>query len=149
MHTVIKALERFDGLATTGELRGQGIHRDQIDIAYMYNRIYRVRKGLWCLPGLPRDIRQAQRAKGRLACVSALVHHGVIEDSGFDLHVSARLGQVSWHPIPARDGVIRHWSREPLAGDRFAVSAEVAWAQFAICLAVGSRDVRLQQPDSL
>jgi hypothetical protein len=91
----------------------------------------------------------AQRVKARLACVSALVHHGVIDDAGFDLHVSARAGQVSWHPVPQRVGVLRHWSRRPLDGDRFAVSVREAWVQFAVCSGVASRDVRLRRTDSL
>ena len=95
---VIDALLRCDGLATTAQLRALGIHRGQLDIAYMYGRIWRVRKGMWCLPGLPRPVLRAQRVKGRLACVSALAFHGVIEDDGGPLHVSARVGQVSWHP---------------------------------------------------
>ena len=120
-----------------------------IDIACMYGRIWRVRKGLWCLPDLPAPVVRAQRAKGRLACVSALVYHGVIDDTGFDLHVAARAGQVSWHPVPSRDDLVRHWSRRPLAGDRFAVSPETAWAQFALCREVAGSEVRLRRPDSL
>lgn len=149
MQMVIDALRRFDGLATTAELRARGIERGMIDIAYMYGRVWRVRKGLWALPDIPRAVLAAQRAKGRLACVSALVFHGVIEDGGFKLHLSARIGQVSWHPVPERPEIVRHWSRTPLDGDRFAVSAEVAWAQFALCREVASGDVRLPQTDSL
>ena len=106
MQRVVDAVRSVGGLATTRQLLNQGIERGMIDIAYMYERIWRVRKGLWCVPELPRDVVRAQRVKGRLACVSALVHHGVIEDDGFDLHVSARSGQVSWHPVPAREHVI-------------------------------------------
>ena len=149
MQQVIDALRRSDGLATTSELRARGIDRGMIDIAYMYGRIWRVRKGLWCIPDLARPVLQAQRAKGRLACVSALVYHGLIDDEGFDLHVSARLGQVSWHPVPSRKGVVRHWSRTPLDGDRFAVGPETAWAQFALCSAVAGGDVRMRRTDSL
>ncbi|MGE3194698.1 MAG: hypothetical protein AB7K08_14660 [Microbacteriaceae bacterium] len=149
MKPVIDALHRCDGLATTAQLRALGIHRGQIDIAYMYGRIWRVRKGMWCLPELPRPVLRAQRVKGRLACVSALAFHGVIEDDGGPLHVSARVGQVSWHPVPERDDVVRHWSRTRLGGDRFAVDVETAWAQFALCRAVASGDVRLRGTDSL
>ena len=149
MQKVIEVLRSWDGLATTRELHMRGVDRGMLDVAVMYGRIHRVRKGLWCLPDLAPSVRAAQRAKGRLACVSALVHHGVIEDEDFGLHVSARLGQVSWHPAPERSAVVRHWSREPLDGDRFAVSADVAWAQFALCTQVAGRDVRLRQPDSL
>ena len=149
MKPVIDVLREYDGLATTAQLRARGIDRGQIDIAYMYDRIWRVRKGLWCLPDIPRPVLRSQRVKGRLACVSALVYHGVFDADDGPVHVSARFGQVSWHPVPARDDVVRHWSRSPLAGDRFAVDVETAWAQFALCRGVAGRDVRLRRTDSL
>lgn len=149
MQMVIDALLRSDGLATTDELLSRGIDRGMIDIALMYGRIRRVRKGLWGVLDLPPAVIASQRVKGRLACVSALVHLEVIEEAEFGLHVSAPQGQVSWHPLAPRHGLVRHWSRAPLDGDRFAVSESVAWAQFALCVQVAGRDVRLRQPDSL
>lgn len=149
MRSLYTTLELHDGMATTAELRAAGVERFMIDIAVMYGRVLRVRKGLWCLPSVPKPVVAAQRAKGRLACVSALVYHGEIEDHGFDLHVSARLGQVSWHPVPQRRGLVRHWSRRPLGGDRFAVGVQEAWDQFATCDAVAGREVRSLRPDSL
>jgi hypothetical protein len=146
---VIEVLAALGGLATTAELRRHGIDRWGLEIPVMYGKVIRVRKGLWCLPGLPPAVIAAQRAKGRLACVSALVHHGVIEDAGFALHVSAREGQVSWHPVPPRDGLVRHWSRRPREGDRFAVSVPEAWRQFGLCPVVAGREVRLLRTDSL
>lgn len=149
MKPVIDVLREYDGLATTAQLRARGIDKGQIDIALMYDRIWRVRKGLWCLPDIPRPVLNSQRAKGRLACVSALEYHGVFDHDGTGLHVSARLGQVSWHPVPQRDDVVRHWSRSRLGGDRFAVDVDTAWAQFALCRGVAGRDVRLRRTDSL
>jgi hypothetical protein len=149
MQMVIDVLRHSGGLATTDELLMKGIDRGMIDIALMYGRIRRVRKGLWGVLDLPTAVIESQRVKGRLACVSALVHHEVIEEADFALHVSAPQGQVSWHPVPTRRGLVRHWSRAPLDGDRFAVSESVAWAQFALCRQVAGRDVRLRQPDSL
>jgi hypothetical protein len=149
MQMVIDALRRSDGLATTDELLSRGIDRGMIDIALMYGRIRRVRKGLWGVLELPPAVVASQRAKGRLACVSALVHHELIDEAEFGLHVSAPLGQVSRHPLAPRHGVVRHGSRAPLDGDRFAVSENVAWAQFALCREVAGRDVQLRRPDSL
>jgi hypothetical protein len=56
---------------------------------------------------------------------------------------------VSWHPTSPDDGVVRHWSRRPLDGDRHAVSVAVAWKQFELCQRLGRADVRLLEPDSL
>jgi hypothetical protein len=52
---------------------------------------------------------------------------------------------VSWRPRGRRERVVRHWSRRPIEGDRLAVSAQAAWAQFALCRAVAGRDVRLRR----
>ncbi|CAN5489623.1 hypothetical protein BH09ACT4_BH09ACT4_09530 [soil metagenome] len=149
MQKLYDVLRQTDGLATTAELRARGIERGMLDVAVMYRRVLRVRKGVWCLPELDAAVLAAQRAKGRLACVSALVFHEVIENAGFDLHVSAPPGQVSWHPRSVRSPTVRHWSRQSVGGDRFSVSVDVAWAQFALCRAVAGRDVRLRQTGSL
>jgi len=149
MQSVVNALVKCGGLATTAELAARGVERQQLDIAVMYRRVLRVRKGLWASLDLEPHALRALRAGGRLACVSALVHHGVIEDADFALHVSAPLGVTSWHPRPRREGVVRHWSRNRLPGDRLAVDADTAWAQFALCRAVAGGDVLLRRPDSL
>jgi hypothetical protein len=146
---VINAITECGGLATTSELVARGVDRQQLDIAVMYRRVLRVRKGLWATLDFSPAALPALRAGGRLACVSALVFYGAIEDAGFDLHVSAPLGVTSWHPARQRRVVVRHWSRRALPGDRLAVSAETAWAQFALCRAVAGRDVRLRRTDSL
>jgi hypothetical protein len=146
---VIDALAACGGLATTAELAARGVERQQLDIAVMYSRVVRVRKGLWATLDLAPAALPALRAGGRLACVSALVFLGEIEDAGFPLHLAAPLGVTSWHPRRHRGAVVRHWSRRALPGDRLAVSAETAWAQFALCRAVAGRDVRLRRTDSL
>jgi hypothetical protein len=146
---VLKAISACGGLATTAELASRGVDRQQLDIAVMYGRVLRVKKGLWAVPGFSPEALPALRAGGRLACVSALVFLEEIEDAGFELHLAAPLGVTSWHPGRHRRDVVRHWSRHPLPGDRLAVSVEVAWAQFALCRGVAGRDVRLLRTDSL
>ena len=149
MQFVLDALERRGGVATTAELARLGVDRQRLDIAYMYRRIVRVKRGVWALPSIPPEVIVAHRAGGRLACVSALAFHGVIEETGTGLHISAPAWVTKWRS-PRRSGhVVAHWSRSPATGDCRAVSVEAAWAQFALCRAVAGGDVRLRRTDSL
>jgi hypothetical protein len=146
MRFVLDQIESRGGLAYTRELHR--IPRNVLDVAAMYGTVLHVKKGLWALPTLDPLVIAAQRAGGRLACVSALEFHGVIEP-GNALHICAPAGVISWRPRSRADGVIRHWSRRPKPGDRLAVSVDAAWAQFAVCRGVAGRDVRLRRTDSL
>jgi len=148
MQFVLAAIDRWGGIASTAELAASGVDRSFLDIAVMYGNVLRVKKGLWSRPELPPEAVAAHRAGGRLACVSALAFHGIIEPVE-GLHVAAPLNVTKWKPGESRLGVVRHWSRRALPGDRLAVSVETAWAQFALCRAVAGRDVRLRRTDSL
>jgi hypothetical protein len=147
MQFVLAAIDRWGGIASTSELAASGVDRSLLDIAVMYGKVIRVKKGLWSRPELPDDVLAAHRAGGRLACVSALAFHGVIQPVE-GLHVAAPFDVTKWKPR-IKPGVVRHWSRRALPGDKLAVSVEVAWAQFALCRAVAGRDVRLRRTDSL
>ena len=147
MRFILDLIERHGGIATTWELAH--VPRNVLDVAAMYGTVLHIKKGLWGLPTLDPLVVAAQRAGGRLACVSALVFHGVIEPGDHALHVCAPEGVVSWRPRGQKSKVVRHWSRRALPGDRLAVSAETAWAQFALCRTVAGRDVRLRRTDSL
>ncbi len=149
MQFVLDALEKRGGLATTGELARLGVDRQRLDIAFMYRRIVRVKRGVWALPSVPREVLEAHRAGGRLACVSALAFHGLIEDTQTGLHIAAPSWVTNWRSPQRSEHVVAHWSRRPTPGDCLAVSAETAWAQFALCRAVAGRDVRLRRTDSL
>ena len=147
MQFVLAAIDRWGGIASTAELAASGVERSLLDIAVMYGNVIRVKKGLWGRPDLPPEVIAAHRAGGRLACVSALAFHGVIEPVD-GLHIAAPFDVTKWKPTPRRD-VVRHWSRRALPGDKFAVTEQVAWAQFALCRGVAGRDVRLRRTDSL
>ncbi|HTL40080.1 MAG TPA: hypothetical protein VL294_01245 [Pseudolysinimonas sp.] len=149
MSRILDAIDHFGGMASTGELASRGVERWELDIDVFYGKVLRIRKGLWARPGLSELAVQAQRAGGRLACVSALAYHGVIEPVPGTLHVAAPLWAASWRPGRPNADVIRHWSRNEQRGDRMAVAPEDAWAQFALCREVSGRDVRLRQTDSL
>jgi hypothetical protein len=149
MQFVLRAIDEWGGIASTAELRASGVDRSILDLLVMYGLVVRVKKGLWARPGLPLQVRDAQRLGGRLACVSALAFHGLIDPVAGPLHISAPEGVAKWRPDTSRIGPVRHWSRRALPGDRFAVSAQAAWRQFGLCRHVAGRDVRLPRPDSL
>lgn len=149
MSRILDAIDRWGGMASTAELAHSGVERWELDIAVMYGRVLRVRKGLWARPDLTPAAIAAQRGGGRLACVSALAYHGLIEPVPGRLHVSAPQWVFSWRPGSPHADVIRHWSRTTEPGDRMAVSPHDAWAQFALCREVAGRDVRLIRTDSL
>jgi hypothetical protein len=149
MKMVLKAINRWGGIASTRELAASGVERQLLDIAVMYGRVVRVKKGLWADPAIPPEVVAAYRAGGRLACVSALAYHGVIERPDCGIHIAAPDWVSKWRAPRPRVAVTRHWSRRPVPGDRFAVSVETAWAQFALCRGVAGRDVRLRRTDSL
>ena len=143
---ILDLIDRHGGIAYTREL--SRVPRNVLDVAAWYGTVLHVKKGVWAAPGLDPVVASAIRAGGRLACVSALAYHGVIEP-GHELHICAPLGVISWRPRGSRERVVRHWSRRPAPGDRIAVDVETAWAQFALCRAVAGRDVRLRRGDSL
>lgn len=143
---LLDEIERRGGIASTRELTRDRIDREFLLLAGQYGRILRVRKGWWAHPDLPAHLLEAHRAGGRLACVSALAHHGVIAPIDGRVHVSAPEGVRKWRPGRRRADVVRHWSRHPCPGDRMAVTVDAALAQFALCREVSSRDVRLADP---
>lgn len=146
MRFILDEIERHGGIAYTHELHR--VPRNVLDVAAMYGTVLHIKKGVWAAPDLDPLVVAAYRAGGRPACVSALVFHRVIEPGDHGLHVCAPHGVASWRPR-GRPGAIRHWSRTPLGGDRLAVDVDTAWAQFALCRAVASGDVRLRGTDSL
>lgn len=124
-------IRRLGGVARTFELHEHGFTEEIITAFVAHGRVIRVRQGWYATHDTPPLAVAAIRAGGRLACVSALAHHGLVEPGG-PLHIS--VGR-SGNPRAAA-GVVVHWTRRDLAGDRVAVSAEEAWKQARVCRAV-------------
>ena len=117
------------GLVRTSELIAIGENDELIRIANNYGAIIRVRHGWYALPGTSATLLRAWKARGRLACVSALAFHGVILDGGDPLHID-----VAADSKGARSpDLVVHWSRDQSNGDRRAVSVEVATRQASRC----------------
>lgn len=122
------------GLLRTSELYALGYWQSLVQWSKWWGTIIHVCKGWWATKETPPAVIAARRAGGRLACVSAMAHHG--EGEGDDLlHVA--LERSSKHPHDP--GVVPHWSRRQLPGNRQAVSLEVAREQAKRCRARASR----------
>lgn len=140
MNVVVDTLRRLGGMATTSELRSQGIDRFQLDIALMYDCVVRVRKGLWTLPETEPEIVSARRCGGRVACVSALAFHGLLEataEDGLHIEVPHNASRLR-HVEDRRRRIVVHWTRHPVGADRFVVPVAEAMRQFERCAAASA-----------
>ena len=131
---IVRYIALFGGIATTAELLRGDFSPVEIRLWHDYGRIVRVRKGLWANLDVSRDVVLAARVGGRLACVSALEHHGVIPSQlmSNDIHVDLSRSASRLRRLSDR-GVVLHWSRAERDGDRQAVSVEVAREQARQC----------------
>ncbi|TXN31526.1 type IV toxin-antitoxin system AbiEi family antitoxin domain-containing protein [Lacisediminihabitans profunda] len=147
MHRVLTIIRELGGIARLSELASHGYSPEIIGMLVDYGRIIRVRKGWYAITDTDDALLRAWRVGGRLACVSALAHHGLGEPDPLALHVSvsrtaSRLRtahdyreRLAEHPDPA---IIVHWTRRPVLGDRRAVDAEFAREQAALCRSSGA-----------
>ena len=129
MTLIERVLDAYGGLATTYELVGHGCDAETLRIFARFGHIIHVRRGWWGARDLSPQVVAARQAGGRLACVSALAHHGLLQRSDDVLHVS-----LDRHSrLLRRENTLAHWSRRHLDGDRQAVSARVAIEQARAC----------------
>ncbi len=131
------------GIVSRRELLDAGWTADTLRMAYgIYRRPTRLRRGWYCSPEVPADVREAWSHGGPLACVSALRWYGVIPsvDDDTALHVCLPR-HTHRRRIEARSPrtVVLHW--HDLAGApefRWAVPLEVAIEQARHCAAAWS-----------
>ncbi|WP_394770083.1 type IV toxin-antitoxin system AbiEi family antitoxin domain-containing protein [Lacisediminihabitans sp.] len=147
MQRVLTVIHELGGIARLSELGSHGYSPELIGMLVDYGRIIRVRKGWYATTDTDDALIRAWRVGGRLACVSALAHHGFGEPDQLALHVSvprtaSRLRtahdyrqRLAEHPDAA---IVVHWTRRPVPGDRRAVDAEFAREQAAVCRASGA-----------
>lgn len=146
-----RLINAHGGIVSARELRQAGIAEEHIRILRDYGSLRRIRKGWYCSPALGAVHVLAWRIGGPLACVSALVHHGLLTASevahASELHVgrasnsSRRLSAIGVRaaadelrvPELGRAPVL-HWStRDFRSGSRLAVSVETALEQARHC----------------
>ena len=129
-----RVVERYGGVVRTSELARHGYDGEMLKLFVRCGLIYRVRQGWWCRPSASAGLLVAWRARGRLACVSALEHHQSLPISAANIHIA--LDRSAGRPPD--ETIVAHWSRRELAGDRRAVSVEVALEQARVCRAAAT-----------
>ncbi|MBA8846842.1 type IV toxin-antitoxin system AbiEi family antitoxin domain-containing protein [Microcella alkalica] len=143
-----RVLDDHGGIVATAELLSAGVDEMSIRFLLRRKRLVRLRKGWYGRPDLPRDGARAWRIGGPLGCVSALVHHDIVDRAALrvddGLHVvvrqntSRRPSELTIATWPFEDETspppVLHWSsRDIRSGTRIAVSVEVALEQARHC----------------
>lgn len=128
------------GLASLGELLDRGHWREWIEIAVMYRKLIRVRKGWYALADEAEAVIRAWRVGGRLACRSAVAFHAGADVDTLHVEVPPNAARLrSPHYAKRRlshdDGVVVHWVSDPTDGQRRAVPLERALRQAGECRA--------------
>lgn len=135
-------IARHGGIAARRELLAGGWTETDIWLGDIWGCLDRIRRGWYAAEDLPDDARAAWRAGGPLACVSALLHHGLLPpapgDAALGLHICvASDGHVPRddpYGPPPPDPLIVHWSTaDRRSGSRRAVSPAVALRQARAC----------------
>jgi len=126
---ILREIREWGGLARTAELLRAGYPDEVIRVCARYGVIVHVCHGWWAAPGLDPDVARARQLGGRLACVSAIEHHGQAVIRPLQLHIE--LGRSGKRPSDT--SVVVHWRRRRSPGDRQAVSIEAARGQARVC----------------
>jgi predicted transcriptional regulator of viral defense system len=124
-------IEALGGAITTRELAAIGYTKDVIEGALARRTLIRARRGWYVAGASAPEVLDAIRAGGRLACTSALAHHGFTASASAALHVEVP-ANASRLRLGGRTFVV-HWAARPSAGDRRAVSIASALGQASRC----------------
>ncbi|MBX3097981.1 MAG: type IV toxin-antitoxin system AbiEi family antitoxin domain-containing protein [Salinibacterium sp.] len=128
-----KLLARHGGVFFTDEAYRRGDTQSMLYWSVARGSIIRARRGVYCDPRLSDAALLALRVGGRLACVSALAHHGLTAaPSEVHIVVPANASRLR----KPKSSVVIHWTRRELGGDRIAVDENAARRQAARCRAV-------------
>lgn len=136
-------IRRFGGIASRRELLDAGWSETDLWFALSYGNLSRIRRGWFAASDLSDDARRAWRAGGPLACVSALLHHGLLDAAPSDDALGLHICLPSDGHLPASDGslptdeqpsLVVHWSTtDRRSGTRRAVAPAVALRQARAC----------------
>ena len=98
-------------LLTTSDLRAAGLGKRAVRVAIAAGLLVRVRTGLYLPGGCCDDVVRAATEGGRIACLSALVLHGVfvLQNKHLHLHFPSNARKRS----PVKRNAVWHWT--PLA----------------------------------
>lgn len=131
-----RVIQRLGGIASRRELLDAGWTETEFWFGLYYGNLDRIRIGWYASSDLPADARAAWRAGGPLACVSALIHYGMLDASDVTdnqpLHIC--VAADAHLPASATADVVVHWSTaDRYSGSRRAVSPAVALRQARAC----------------
>ena len=147
MNHLEQCIHELGGVARASELHARGHPAWELRMLSEYGRIVRVRKGWYAAPATSPQLLRAWRVGGRLACISALIHHGLVDADETALHVGITTGTSRLrHPDDKRerltpghdDSIVLHWApRETTARhdetSRLVVPLEIALEQAEHC----------------
>jgi len=151
MNHIEQCILELGGVARASELHARGHPAWELRMLSEYGRIVRVRKGWYAAPDTAPQLLRAWRIGGRLACISALVHHGLVDANETAVHVAITTGSSRLrHPDDRRqrlspgreDSIVLHWAPRVIsageaAGDermsRLVVPLEIALEQAEVC----------------
>ena len=135
------------GIAPTWALLAEGFDPELLAIGSRYGYLVKVRKGWWATMDTPPLVIEARKGGGRLTCVSALEHYGILELSAAssDVHVYVRHGSSRLRSTRDLDvTTVVHWARARAGGDFGAVSVASARRQANECRNLGARAIPLE-----
>lgn len=149
MSTYIEsAIAGLGGIARTRELLALDIDWEWLRMGSNYGSLVKVRKGWWATTGSSPLVIEGRRAGGRLACVSALEHHGELATSeeSWIVHIEVRrnASRIQSHRDPDSKTIV-HWVGGPSGGDNAAVSTRAAFKQVQECRNLGARAIALDR----
>lgn len=136
------AIRRHGGIASRAELLAAGWTPTDLWLADRFGDLDRIRRGWYASSELPDDARAAWRAGGPLACVSALLHLGMLApaegDEELGLHIALAANghrhQQACDDARSTPLVVPHWSTsDRCSGTRLSVSPAVALRQARGC----------------
>jgi len=137
MWKIERDILRLGGIARRSELINRGHTRDLINLFANYGkRIICVRKGWYATPDFSPEFMRAWQLGGRLACISAAAHHGLVLPNDGSLHITVPRN-ASRLPAAGRH-VVRHWTdarsleNQP-PGARCSVTLDEAIRQILAC----------------
>lgn len=142
MNAIVNSITRRGGMATTAQLLADRHDIEHVRIHARYGVITRVSKGWWATNEVSTDALRARRAGGRLACVNALAHHGVVVPQEWldECHVSIERSTFR-HVNASRieQSTVFHWSRHRPPGDVLSVDTTTAYRQLGLCRSLAAR----------
>jgi very-short-patch-repair endonuclease len=131
LEALAKWLDERNGIAHSRDALAAGFTAHTIHTATERGAIARIRRTWLATPKATDSLRRAASIGGRLACLSAAIHHGLWTIDDGRLHLAVQQNASRFDPGNA----VVHWSSGPIAPHRFELVEPVvdALAHLADC----------------